>query len=346
MASKKLVAKKKTTKPKISPKIAFILSLSFLLVCVAMLFLSVSLTSKSEIEKAKKSATQKTEAQGNSASKTESAQPTVKTDLPQTSRPPVSQMPQNGVDQSNAPIKQPITSQKLEAKYKIYIILDDGGHNLTQLQPFMQLSFPLAVAVLPKLSYTEDACREIVKHKKILMLHQPMQAINRSVNPGPGAIEPEFSDEQIRSILKENISQLDNAAVAEKIENGRLLGMNNHEGSLITENPKIMKIVLEVCKEKNLFFLDSRTNSASVCREVASELGMQIYERNIFLDNEPNQENMIKEFRRGVEIARKNGSVIMIGHVWSGKNLADVLQKMYDEYSSQGFEFVSFGEKI
>ena len=39
------------------------------------------------------------------------------------------------------------------------------------------------------------------------------------------------------------------------------------------------------------------------------------------------------------EYAKKNGSVVMIGHVWSGKNLADVLQKMYDEYYPQGFIF-------
>ena len=38
-------------------------------------------------------------------------------------------------------------------------------------------------------------------------------------------------------------------------------------------------------------------------------------------------------------MAKKNGRVIMIGHVWSSKNLADVLQKMYDEYYPQGFIF-------
>ena len=48
---------------------------------------------------------------------------------------------------------------------------------------------------------------------------------------------------------------------------------------------------------------------------------------------------MIAMFKSGIEVAKKNGSVIMIGHVWSSKNLADVLQKMYDEYYPQGFIF-------
>ena len=88
-----------------------------------------------------------------------------------------------------------------------------------------------------------------------------------------------------------------------------------------------MKVVMEVCKERGMFFLDSRTNSKSVCKSVASEYGVKLYERNTFLDNTPSQADMIAMFKSGIEVAKKNGSVIMIGHVWSGKNLADVLQK-------------------
>ena len=155
-----------------------------------------------------------------------------------------------------------------------------------------------------------------------------MQAVNLSTDPGPNAIMPQMSAEEIRSLVNENLDSL-----------GVKIGLNNHEGSLITADTYAMKAVMEVCKSRGMFFLDSRTNSQSVCRNVASEYGVKLYERNIFLDNTPNQSDMIAMFKSGIEYAKKNGSVVMIGHVWSGKNLADVLQKMYDEYYPQGFIF-------
>ena len=230
---------------------------------------------------------------------------------------------------NSEPVVQ-ISTPKVPAKKvaDVYIVLDDGGHNLNHLQPFLNLDIPLTIAVLPELSYSKESALRIKNSGKTLILHQPMQAINLSTDPGPSAIMPEMSAEQIRSLLTKNLDSL-----------GIKIGLNNHEGSLITADIYAMKVVMEVCKERGMFFLDSRTNSKSVCKSVASEYGVKLYERNTFLDNTPSQADMIAMFKSGIEIAKKNGSVIMIGHVWSGKNLADVLQKMYDEYYPQGFIF-------
>jgi polysaccharide deacetylase 2 family uncharacterized protein YibQ len=223
-----------------------------------------------------------------------------------------------------------ISTPKVPAKKvaDVYIVLDDGGHNLNHLQPFLNLDIPLTIAVLPELAYSKESALRIKNSGKTLILHQPMQAINLSTDPGPSAIMPEMTAEQIRSLLTKNLDSL-----------GIKIGLNNHEGSLITADTYAMKVVMEVCKERGMFFLDSRTNAKSVCKSVANEYGVKLYERNTFLDNTPNQADMIAMFKSGIEVAKKNGSVIMIGHVWSGKNLADVLQKMYDEYYPQGFIF-------
>ena len=230
---------------------------------------------------------------------------------------------------NSEPVVQ-ISTPKVPAKKvaDVYIVLDDGGHNLNHLQPFLDLDIPLTIAVLPELAYSKESALRITKAGKTLILHQPMQAINLSTDPGPSAIMPEMSADQIRSLLTKNLDSL-----------GIKIGLNNHEGSLITADTYAMKVVMEVCKERGMFFLDSRTNSKSVCKSVASEYGVKLYERNTFLDNTPSQADMIAMFKSGIEVAKKNGSVIMIGHVWSGKNLADVLQKMYDEYYPQGFIF-------
>lgn len=230
---------------------------------------------------------------------------------------------------NSEPVVQ-ISTPKVPAKKvaDVYIVLDDGGHNLNHLQPFLNLEIPLTIAVLPELAYSKESALRIKNSGKTLILHQPMQAISLSTDPGPSAIMPGMSAEQIRSLLTKNLDSL-----------GIKIGLNNHEGSLITADSNAMKVVMEICKERGMFFLDSRTNSQSVCKSVASEYGVKLYERNIFLDNTPNQADMIAMFKSGIEVAKKNGRVIMIGHVWSSKNLADVLQKMYDEYYPQGFIF-------
>lgn len=369
--SKTQTSAKKTTqrksKKKVSSNTALFLSLAVLALCVVMLGVSFVLTQKntpqtvvkSEVEKTIKDTSANTEK--NQISKSSSNQQ--KNSVNSNSKIPPKQNVQNVQSTKNQNTnknlqvaksstspkttetmqnvnstqgtKQPdsvetISTPKVPTKKvaDVYIVLDDGGHNLNHLQPFLDLEIPLTIAVLPELSYSKESALRITKAGKTLILHQPMQAINLSTDPGPSAIMPEMSADQIRSLLTKNLDSL-----------GIKIGLNNHEGSLITADTYAMKVVMEVCKERGMFFLDSRTNSKSVCKSVASEYGVKLYERNTFLDNTPSQADMIAMFKSGIEVAKKNGSVIMIGHVWSGKNLADVLQKMYDEYYPQGFIF-------
>lgn len=371
--SKTQTSTKKTTQRKskktVSSNTALILSLGVLALCVVMLGVSFVLTQKntpqtvvkSEVEKTIKDTSANTEKNQISKSSSNQQKNSVNTNskIPPkqnvqnvqntqitknqntnnlqvaksstTSKTTETMQSTNSVQstKNSEPVVQ-ISSPKVPAKKvaDVYIVLDDGGHNLNHLQPFLDLEIPLTIAVLPELSYSKESALRITKAGKTLILHQPMQAINLSTDPGPSAIMPEMSADQIRNLLTKNFDSL-----------GIKVGLNNHEGSLITADTYAMKVVMEVCKERGMFFLDSRTNSKSVCKSVASEYGVKLYERNTFLDNTPSQADMIAMFKSGIEVAKKNGSVIMIGHVWSGKNLADVLQKMYDEYYPQGFIF-------
>ena len=293
-------------------------------------------SSKTKVESSSSKQSEKTQSVKSQTVKTETPKTTVANTTTQQSS------TQNNVTQKTTPQKNSVQDSQSSVVVKenekittptkkvadVYIVLDDGGHNLSHLKPFLDLKIPLTIAVLPNLAYSKQSANLTVQYAKNLILHQPMQAVNLSTDPGPNAIMPEMSAEQIRSLVSENIDSL-----------GVKIGLNNHEGSLITADTFAMKAVMEVCKSRGMFFLDSRTNSQSVCKNVASEYGVKLYERNIFLDNTPNQSDMIAMFKSGIEYAKKNGSVVMIGHVWSGKNLADVLQKMYDEYYPQGFIF-------
>ena len=155
-----------------------------------------------------------------------------------------------------------------------------------------------------------------------------MQSVNASVNPGPGAIKPDMSDDEIISLLFQNVTEI-----------GPVAGMNNHEGSGITADAEKMATVLQFCSQEGIYFLDSRTNVETKVPYVAGELGYSYYERNIFLDNEKTVDNALKELKKGLDLANKNGSVIMIGHIWSADFLPAFLQEIYPELKAQGYTF-------
>ena len=211
---------------------------------------------------------------------------------------------------------------------QLIFVFDDGGQNLSHLAPFLKLPFPITVAVLPQIAHSKETAVQVRASGNEVILHQPMQSVNASVNPGPGAIKPEMTDNQIISLLFQNITEI-----------GPVTGMNNHEGSGITADAEKMATVLQFCSQEGIYFLDSRTNVETKVPYVARELGYSYYERNIFLDNEKTVDNALKELKKGLDLANKNGSVIMIGHIWSADFLPAFLQEIYPELKAQGYTF-------
>jgi len=204
-------------------------------------------------------------------------------------------------------------------------VFDDAGHNLDQLEYFLRLPFPCTIAVLPGLRYSSESARRIRKAGKQVILHQPMQSVDLHINPGPGAVTPGLSAEQIKNIVRKNLEEIWPVA-----------GMNNHEGSLMTADEAAMSAVLDVVAEKHIFFLDSRTTARSVVAKVAKEKNMAVWERAIFIDNDKSRAAMETQIKKGLSIARQKGSAIMIGHVFTIE-LAELLTEMYPALIEEGF---------
>ena len=216
---------------------------------------------------------------------------------------------------------------ELPSKGKLIFVFDDAGHNLEQLQYFLDLPFPCTIAVLPKLPNSIETAKRIRAARKELILHQPMQAVNPNIDPGKGAVKPGMNREEIKKIVASNVEEI-----------GPIAGMNNHEGSLITSDEEAMEAVLELCREKNIYFLDSRTSSKSVVPQVAKKLNMNIWERAVFLDNKKDKAYMKKQIIEGLEIASQRGEAIMIGHVFT-VDLAILLKEMYSDLTQEGYTF-------
>ncbi|MDR2304434.1 MAG: divergent polysaccharide deacetylase family protein [Treponema sp.] len=248
--------------------------------------------------------------------------------VPQASRPeassPPKSMPRNEESGRQAPAARPEIPPK--GRGTVVFVIDDAGNNLRELEPFLKFPGPLTIAVLPGLAYSAEAAGMIRKAGKEVFLHQPMEALGGQ-NPGPGALYTGMGPGEIRTVIETNIAGI-----------GPIAGMNNHQGSRITEDGAMMETVLALCREQGIYFLDSRTTAATAVPNTAQRLGITIGERDIFIDNEQDRASMIHYIEKGLKEAARKGSVVMIGHTWSPA-LAPVLTELYPRLLEQGYSF-------
>ena len=338
--------KKRTTSTKkrsssgkvyIPPYKAIILCLGVIAVCMILLLINTVSKKNSKVEEEIASITERFEPEPEKTQKKEPQKPEVAVEVKKPEPEKAEAKPEKKVEEKKPDKKPEKKTEKKPAAFgfekaskgaQLCFVFDDGGQNLEQLKQFLELPFPITVAVLPQITHSVEAADMVRKSGNEVILHQPMQSVNESINPGPGAITPDMTDDQLISQLFVNINQI-----------GPIAGMNNHEGSGITADAEKMALVLQMASENGIYFLDSRTNVETQVPYVARELGYTWYERNIFLDNEKTRENALSELKKGLTIANKNGSVIMIGHIWSADFLPALLKEAYPELKEKGYSF-------
>ena len=222
--------------------------------------------------------------------------------------------------------RPPLEPPKGGAKGRLVLVIDDVGYSLSELEPFLALPFPLSLAVLPGLPHSEEAARRIKAAGKELLLHQPMEA-SGGQDPGPRAIYLSTPPEEAARLLEENLDSLPGAK-----------GVNNHMGSAVTREERLMEPVLEVVKRRGIYYLDSLTASGTATSGVASRERIRYWERDVFLDNSPDRVSIVRYIEEGKKKAEKGGPAVMIGHVWSA-DLAQTLADLYPELVAEGFSF-------
>jgi polysaccharide deacetylase 2 family uncharacterized protein YibQ len=189
---------------------------------------------------------------------------------------------------SGRPEATPPSSAQPEWKGRMAIIIDDAGYDLAELEPFLELRIPLAVAVLPNLPHSGEAARRVKQAGKELLLHLPMEP-EGGEDPGPGALLTGESPAEIQRLLEAALETVPGAS-----------GVNNHMGSKATAD---------------VFFVDSRTTAATVGARVAAELGVPFLERDVFIDASHSDGEIAEAFASGIALAARQGTAILIGHV-------------------------------
>lgn len=215
----------------------------------------------------------------------------------------------------------------------LVFVIDDAGMNAEYTKRYASLPFPLTIAVLPKLLHSKDCAYIVRSSGKELILHQPMQSLNHNLDPGPGKISVDMNFSQISSIINENLAEIGPG----------VKGLNNHEGSEVTEDVLRIGAVLDVCLENKIYFLDSRTTANTKAPQAALERDMTIFEKSgPYIDNIVSREAMLKEIYKSLEAANKNGSAIVIAHVdKSAEILPKLLEQMYPYLLKAGYRFAT-----
>jgi len=102
-----------------------------------------------------------------------------------------------------------------------------------------------------------------------------------------------------------------------------------------------MKIVLEVCRERGIFFLDSRTNYKSVVTKLADQLGVRTLDNHIFLDDQYTRQHINKQLARINIFLLKHDECVVIGHVGPpGQKTADAINQASRQLA-ENIDFVS-----
>ncbi|MFC3791808.1 divergent polysaccharide deacetylase family protein [Paenibacillus sp. GCM10012307] len=219
---------------------------------------------------------------------------------------------------------------------KVAIVIDDFGNGMKGTEEMMKLSIPFTAAVMPFMPTTKQDAEAAFKRGLDVIVHMPMEP-NRGKKEwlGPGAITTDLSDEEIRKRTEAAIDDVPHAS-----------GMNNHMGSKVTADERVMRIVLTVCKERGLFFLDSRTTSKSVIPDVAAELDVPLVSNHIFLDDVYTTSHIVGQVARLKKKLADHAAVVAIGHVGPpGLKTSAAIRNSIGEISKQA-QFVRVSELL
>lgn len=226
--------------------------------------------------------------------------------------------------------KPPPVRKKIPvSKAQIGIIIDDLGWSKEIVNEIEKINRPVAVSILPYAPYSKDVFNEFKKNNRIEMfLHLPLEPRPPAQVLDKGVIKTEMSGEEI---TQEFYNALKDFYPGVK-------GVNNHQGSLFTSDEEKMRILLEAIQSKNLFFVDSMTARQSKGYILAKEMGIKTAKRDVFLDNQSDPEYIEAQIRKLVEVAKKQGKAIGIGH--ARKNTIAVLKDVLPEIEKEGVEIV------
>ncbi|MBH3429514.1 divergent polysaccharide deacetylase family protein [Pseudomonas alkylphenolica] len=215
-----------------------------------------------------------------------------------------------------------------QSKAYMSLIIDDLGQNSARDDRTLALPGPVTMAIMPDTPHASDFARQAHKAGKTVILHMPMDPATGPYAWHPGTPLPELAQR-----LDAALAKVPYAA-----------GINNHMGSLMTSQAEPMAWLMAELQRRHLFFVDSRTSAATVAAAKAQAISLAHVSRDVFLDDVRTPEAIAGQLQQGVDLARKQGSAVLIGHPYP--QTLEVLEREMPRLKSQGIELITLKQMI
>lgn len=189
------------------------------------------------------------------------------------------------------------------ANGNLAIILDDLGYDKPAADAVLALPFPVTVSVIPHLPLSSEVAEGAFRRGDEVLLHLPMQSESADVKHEDVELRIGMNSQQVESALAGMLETVPHAT-----------GVNNHQGSLATSDITLMQELMPALRQRQLFFIDSRTAASTVAYETAEKAGVRAASRKVFLDDNPTKDAVRAQLDLAVRDALRNGSAIAIGH--------------------------------
>jgi len=216
---------------------------------------------------------------------------------------------------------------------RLAILIDDMGSDRKAAEAIFALHVPITISVLPFHEHSQEIAQEAGKHACEVMLHLPMQSManetpeHEELRPGLSQLEV---DEAVSKML-ETLPQAD--------------GVNNHQGSQATANSALMNELMATLRDAGVFYVDSRTTTATVAYETAKREGVRTAFRNVpFLDDVQEKAAVKRQLQIAIRGAKEKGEAIAIGHPHA--ETLEALREMLPEVKRQGVRLVLVSDLV
>ena len=197
-------------------------------------------------------------------------------------------------------VHEKIQKEQTNAKPKLAIIIDDVSFT-QEVNSIKKLNLNLTMSFLPPNIIHPDSAL-LASKESFYMVHLPMEAINFN------ACEP--------LTLKVEDSQ---AVISKRVDDvvkffPRVRYLNNHTGSKFTSDEAAMNKLIFALKEHKIEFIDSRTIAGTKAQKVMKAYGERYIARDVFLDDIISVPYVKQQIKEAVELAKKRGYAVAIGH--------------------------------
>lgn len=214
---------------------------------------------------------------------------------------------------------------------RVAIIIDDIGYDLSHVRELLKIEAPVTFAIFPLGPHSLEAANILHRNGRQILLHLPMEPRQYPrIKVDKGALLMSMDSDAIKKQFDRDLQAVPHIA-----------GVNNHMGSRFMEDPVKLAVVMQVVKDRGLFFIDSRTTPLSKGREVAAQIGVPFAARKVFMDNDKSYEETRKSLMQIIEEKKGGdyGDVIVIGHPRNSTIAA--LKSVLPLFKEQGIELVS-----